>query len=219
MIKEYTTQTYLWNIHKQQCVKKMAYWRQNNIFNYLAVPTRRYITMKFKIADNTAKYNFSQRSYLQTVFISVSFTMVGAFRIVAKSAFVFLLCSVLFVSGPAHILCLIVASGWNKERCIPEILSLSSHRTSYSVLGASCYNSSIRYSIWLMLSPNISAFICNSFALEEFNDYNHYRNTKKKKKLQFIFEFKSGNLFSQYPTLIFILVPKLLVKYDKTCGN
>lgn len=51
-------------------------------------------------------------------------------------------------------------------------------------------------------------------ALEEFNDYNHYRNIKK--KLQFRFEFKSGDLFLQYPILIFIFVPKLLAKYDKT---
>jgi hypothetical protein len=122
---------------------------------------------------------FSQCSYLQTVFISVSFTMVGTFRIVAKSAFVFLLCSVLFVSGPAHILCLIVASGWNKERCIPEILPLLRHKISYSVWRTSCYNSSTRYSIWLKLFPNISAFICNILPLEEFNDYNHYRNIKK----------------------------------------
>jgi hypothetical protein len=32
-----------------------------------------------------------------------------------------LLLIVFSFSGPAHILCLIVASGWNKERCIPEI--------------------------------------------------------------------------------------------------
>jgi hypothetical protein len=30
-------------------------------------------------------------------------------------------CSVSFVSGPAHILCLTVASGWNKELFIPAI--------------------------------------------------------------------------------------------------
>jgi hypothetical protein len=35
--------------------------------------------------------------------------------------FVFRCCCVCFVSGPAHILHLTVASGWNKERCPPEI--------------------------------------------------------------------------------------------------
>jgi hypothetical protein len=49
------------------------------------------------------------------------------------------LCFVLFVSSPAHILCLTVASGWNKERRIPEILPLLRHSTFCSVLGACCY--------------------------------------------------------------------------------
>jgi hypothetical protein len=31
------------------------------------------------------------------------------------------LCLFCVISGPAHILCLNVASGWNKERCTPEI--------------------------------------------------------------------------------------------------
>ena len=158
---------------------------------------------------------FSQRSYLQTVFISIFFTMVGAFRMVAKSAFVFLLCSVLFVSGPAHILCLIVASGWNKERCIPKILPLLRHTTSYSVFGVSNYNSSMRYSIWLKLFPNISASICNILALEEFNDY----ILREYFKLQFRSEFISVTLFSRYPILIFMFVLKFLAKYDKTYGN
>jgi hypothetical protein len=33
----------------------------------------------------------------------------------------FLCLFVSFVSGPAHTLCLTVASGWKKERCMPEI--------------------------------------------------------------------------------------------------
>jgi len=44
-------------------------------------------------------------TYLQCVFVNV---LRNSYR------FVFLF------SGPAHILCLTVASGWNKERCMPE---------------------------------------------------------------------------------------------------
>jgi hypothetical protein len=35
--------------------------------------------------------------------------------------FLCLCCLFCFFSGPAHILCLNAASGWNKERCIPKI--------------------------------------------------------------------------------------------------
>ena len=154
----------------------MAYWSQNNTFNASLYLQEDISPWNSRLRKAQVSITLPQFSYSQTLFISVSFTMVGAFRIVAKSAFVFLLCSVLFVSGPAHILCLTVASGWNKERCIPKILPLLRHRTSYIVLDAPCYNSSIRYSIWLKLFPNTSASICNILALEEFNDYNHYRS-------------------------------------------
>jgi len=61
---------------------------------------------------------------------------------------VYLLCFVLFVLGPAHILCLSVAKVWNKERFISEVLPLLRHRTSCSALGPYYYNSRIRYLIW-----------------------------------------------------------------------
>jgi hypothetical protein len=41
---------------------------------------------------------------------------------------------VLFVSAPAHILCLTVASGWNKERCAPEILITVTSTAKPSIL-------------------------------------------------------------------------------------
>jgi hypothetical protein len=75
--------------------------------------------MKFKILKSTGKLPvFTQCSYLQILLVSV-FTLFGAFRIHAKCALCFLLCSVWFVSGPAHILRLTVASGWNKNGAFP----------------------------------------------------------------------------------------------------
>jgi hypothetical protein len=68
-----------------------------------------------------------------SVYISV-FTVFVGYAYSRNAPLCFLLCSVLFVSGPAHILCLTVASGWNKERCILEILPLLYHRTFCNVL-------------------------------------------------------------------------------------
>jgi len=87
----------------------------------------------------------------------------------------FSLCSVLYFSGPAHILCLTVASGWNKEQCIPEVLPLLRHRTFCNVLRNSCYNTSVRYSIWLKIFATFAS-TCSNLALEKFNVDNHYRN-------------------------------------------
>ena len=110
-------------------------------------------------------YLFLQLLYVITELISV-FTVFWRFRIFAKRAFVcsFFVC-VLFVSGPAHILCLTVASGWNRERCIPEILRLLRHRNFCSVLDAHCYNFRVRYLSWLNFSQRLCArmqhFVCS----------------------------------------------------------
>jgi hypothetical protein len=80
------------------------------MFKYLVVHTRSYINMKFKITNITGKLPLFTMFLFTTVFISVFTVFGGAFRTVAKSASVFfVLC--FFVSGPAHILCLNVASG------------------------------------------------------------------------------------------------------------
>jgi hypothetical protein len=77
----------------------------------------------------TAQVSFHhfQVSYLRTVLITVfncsRNVRVTAFTNCVLSLFFFFFFWGLF-SGPAHVLCLTVASGWNKERCIPEILSL-----------------------------------------------------------------------------------------------
>ena len=62
--------------------------------------------MKLKITNSTVSYLLQQYYYLQTVLISV-FTVFGAFAHSRNAP----LCFVLFVSGPAHILCLTVAGG------------------------------------------------------------------------------------------------------------
>jgi hypothetical protein len=80
-----------------------------------------------------------------------------------------------FVSGAAHILCLTVASGWNKERCIPEMLPLLCHKNFCSVLDAYHYNSRIRYFILLKFFF-ISASICSNLALDKFSFYILYGN-------------------------------------------
>jgi hypothetical protein len=66
----------------------------------------------------------------------------------SERALVYLLCFVLFVLSPTHIPCLTVANGWNKERCIPEVLPLLRHKSFCSALGSCYYNSRIRYLIW-----------------------------------------------------------------------
>ena len=47
------------------------------------------------------------------------------FRTVAKLRLLFVcVCVFFFLSGPAHILCLTVASGWNKEQCTPAAIDI-----------------------------------------------------------------------------------------------
>ena len=41
------------------CIEWMVYCGQNNIFKFLAVPTRRLITMKLKITNSAGKFLFS----------------------------------------------------------------------------------------------------------------------------------------------------------------
>jgi len=122
----------------------------------------------WRLRTAQVSYCFHICSYLLTELISV-FTVFGAFRTVAKSAFLFLLCSVLFVAGPAHILCLTVASGCNKERCIPEILPLLCPRHTH------CFNSRIVYLIGLkvfatFLSPRAIIWLQMNFVLKAITE-------------------------------------------------
>jgi hypothetical protein len=66
--------------------------------------------MKCKITNSTGKFPVSCSSF--------QFVLLADYIIVF-----FFFCFFLF-SGPAHILCLSVASGCNKERCIAELSSL-----------------------------------------------------------------------------------------------
>jgi hypothetical protein len=63
---------------------------------------------------------------------------------------VFFFVFVFFVSGPAHILCLTVASGWNKERCTPEIEITVTVTAKSSILVNLLYILSTR--VWLCFS-------------------------------------------------------------------
>jgi hypothetical protein len=102
------------------CIGWMKYCGQNNIFKFLVVPKKDTSPWNWKLRTAQVSSCFHFYSYFQTVFINV-FSVFGVF---AQFRIELFFCSVLFVSGLAHILWLTVASGCNKERCIPEILSL-----------------------------------------------------------------------------------------------
>jgi len=120
--RQYTTQTYELVFLNKNVLEWVAYWSKNNTF---ILNTSLYIQedispWKSRLRRSQVSYLLSLCSYLQTLIINVFYSD-WRFRISAKGAlFVFCVCFVLFVSGPAHILCLTVASGWNKERCIPK---------------------------------------------------------------------------------------------------
>jgi len=68
--------------------------------------------MKFKITNSTGKFPvFTMLLHVRNPVITGIVIVFGTFRTVAKCVFVFFVCFILFVSGPAHILCLTVASG------------------------------------------------------------------------------------------------------------
>jgi len=91
-----------------------------------------------RLRRTQVRFLFSQYSYLQTVLISV-FAVFGLSCSREMRLYVFsCVCFVCFRSRLFHPL--IVASGWNKEQCIPEILPLLRHRTFCIVLCAFCYN-------------------------------------------------------------------------------
>jgi hypothetical protein len=79
--------------------------------------------MKYKNTDGTSKFS-EFPSFLfndSTLYCFYLFPHCTCYRVFTNCVLFFFFFYGLF-SGPAHILCLIVASGWNKERCIPEIL-------------------------------------------------------------------------------------------------
>ena len=113
----------------------MAYWSKNNMFilNTLFYIQEDISPWNSRLRRSQVSYPLLLCSYLQTLVFNV-FAVFGAFVHPRNAPFCFCVCFVLFVSGPAHILCLAVASGWNKERCIPEILWLLCQRVFSSVV-------------------------------------------------------------------------------------
>jgi hypothetical protein len=81
---------------------------------------------------------------------ATSIAKVPVFMLLLVAVFVgccCIFCFVLFVSAPAHILCLTVASGWNKERCMPEIEITVTMTEKSSILVNLLYLLTIR--VWL----------------------------------------------------------------------
>jgi hypothetical protein len=150
MNKQYTAETVVsvsrnvWSeIHTEDRTK---YW---NTSLYLQEDTSPWNS---RLRRAQVSYLFLQLLYVITEFISV-FTAFGAFAYLQNAHLICVcVCFVLFVSGPALILCLDVASGWNWERCIPEILRLLGHRNFCSVLDVHCYNFRVIYLIRLKFS-------------------------------------------------------------------
>ena len=118
----------------------------------------------------------------------------------------FLLCFVLFVSGPAHILCLTVASGWNKERCIPEALPLLHNRNFCRVLHACCHNPEldIRFG-WIVRNTCVST--CDNLALVKSTVNSHYKHVEDFSTDP---NLKSWTIFSQGLNKFYIFPIKLV---------
>ena len=121
-IKIQSTDSHSHFFREQEC-QFVAYWSKKYKLQFLAVQED---DSEWSTRTWTAQISFQhfQVSYLTTVPPTV-FIYSRTARVTVCLLIVFFVFFFLFYglfSGPAHILCLIVASGWNKERCIPEIL-------------------------------------------------------------------------------------------------
>jgi hypothetical protein len=121
------------HIFRKQEYQFVAHWSKKYKLHFLAVQED---DSEWSIRTWTAQVSFQrfQFSYL-TIVPPTVFTYSRTVRVAVCLLIMFFFLFYGLFSGPAHILCLIVASGWNKERCIPEILpSLLSKIGSWSLL-------------------------------------------------------------------------------------
>jgi hypothetical protein len=104
-------------LNPELCIKSLRCIRENK--------------MKYKGRDSTGKFLVYGLYLLQFVlapglyllqFVLAPGLYVLPFLLIVSFSLFFIFLGLF--SGPAHILCLIVASGWNKEQCMPEIFSL-----------------------------------------------------------------------------------------------
>jgi hypothetical protein len=132
-------------------LKCVALWSKNLAFKFLVV-------QEDKSPRSTRMQTAQVRAWCSHRLLVSRLWLLSMYRTILldtlRIQFVFWFVFFCLFSGPAHILCLTVASGWNKEGCVPRTLPYLCDDALCGVSGAlpGRYHSSVGYFIWLTFS-------------------------------------------------------------------